>query len=67
VWLSPRLEALGDSAAIDAIRHQAEPIKRLGPGDLSTPAPSLAAGGEFLLGFEGVRASILCEDLHPPN
>ena len=22
--------------------------KRLGPGDLSTPAPSLAAGGEFL-------------------
>ena len=23
-----------------------EPIKRLGPGDFSTPAPSLAAGGE---------------------
>ena len=24
--------------------------KKLGPGDHSTPAPSLAAGGEFLFG-----------------
>src|SRR5487761_61508 len=26
-----------------------DPLKRLGPGDFSTPAPSLAAGGEFLI------------------
>src|SRR4029077_7414801 len=27
-------------------------IKKLGPGDFSTPAPSLAAGGEVLIQFE---------------
>lgn len=29
-------------------------IKKLGPGDFSTPAPSLAAGGEVLIQFESL-------------
>src|SRR2546421_10052970 len=59
-----RLSRLRARAGAEALARRAEGlgrpapcrrIKKLGPGDFSTPAPSLAAGGEVLIEEVGAQ------------